>query len=102
MQLGGLIFVHFNLPPKQAAVAVVSSGDGGVVVRLGGRDDPRPAAPPEAADPAQHRARRREISEDHVEPLAAPNVAADASPPAVADAQWSAELPLQRASPFAV
>ena len=57
---------------------------------------------PSAPDPPEHRAGRREISEDHVEPLAAPDVAPDAPPPAVAHAQGAAELPLQRPAPFAI
>ena len=39
----------------------------------------RPAAPAKPADPAEHGAGRREIGEDHVERIAPPDIAADAS-----------------------
>ena len=71
VQLGRLIFVHLDMAAEQPAVAVARGGDGRIIVGLGGGDDPRPPAPPDPSDAPEHRARRREISEDHVEPLRA-------------------------------
>ena len=70
VQLGRLIFVNLDMAAEQPAVAVPRRGDGRIVVGLGRVDDPRPPAPPDPADAPDHRARRREISEDHVEPRA--------------------------------
>src|SRR6476469_3528631 len=89
------------MPPKQAAVAVSGRSNRRIIVGLGCRDDPSTAAPPKAPEPPQHGTWRGEISEDHVQPLAALDVADDASPPAVAHAERPAELPLQRPAPFA-
>src|SRR5207253_253563 len=94
MELRRLVFIHLDVAAEQAAVAVPRSGDGRVVVRLGRGDDPRAPAPPEAPETPKHRAGRCEISEDHVQLSSAADVAADGPPPAVAHAQWTAELPL--------
>ena len=102
VELGRLIFVDLDMAAEEPAVAVASGRDGRIIVRLGGVDDPRPPAPPDPSDAPDHRSRRREISEDHVEPARALHVAADAPPPAVAHAQRAAELPLQRPAPFVI
>ena len=102
VKLGGLVFVDLDVAADEAAVAVPRGGDGRIIVRLGGIDDPRPAAPPDPPDASQHCAGRREISEDHVEPAGILHVPANASPPAVAHAQGPAELPLQRPAPLVI
>src|SRR5207253_5484606 len=83
-------------------VTVPSRGDGCVIVRLGRRHDPRMTARAEPAYAPEHRSGRSEVGEDHVERAPAFDVAADASPPAVAHAQRTGELPLQRSAPLAV
>src|SRR5207248_4561396 len=102
VELGRLILIHIDVPPEQSAVAVPGRGDGRVVVGFRRRDDPRMAARAEPPDAPQHRSGRSEVGEDHIERAPAFYVAADASPPAVAHAQRTGELPLQRSTPLAV
>src|SRR5207248_11100888 len=93
---------HVDVPPEQPAIAVPRGGDGRVIVGFRRGDDPRMTARAEPADAPEHRARRREISEDHLERAPALDVAPDAPPPAVAHAERTRELPLQRSAPLAI
>src|SRR5206468_9697608 len=96
------ILIHVDVPPQQPAVAVPGRRDRRVIVRLRRGDDPRVAARGEPSDPPEHRTRRGEISEHHLEPMPALDIPTDAPPPAVAHAHTAGELPLQRTAPLAV
>nr|GFD48456.1 hypothetical protein [Tanacetum cinerariifolium] len=68
VELGRLIFEQRHALAQQPGVGEARRGDGGVVVGLGGGDDPhRGLAPPGPVEPPQHRRRWREIGRDHVD-----------------------------------